>query len=205
METSNRDDYLAYDLSRLGLNPQDYAISVGVLSSGLSRSYSSIEKESGSPSLDYERRAYLWSLPDGTSLYYRAYNAESDESKRSAPNALVLEDSTGRVRGTLAIPASVASLPLQNATVETRFTTVGTAKTAKISIFFEKSTSAPAADAQTSINDVSSVLPTMVYVGGTKPRIEGGVEKYDFNWGGKKDCSNAAVEIIDSFKVHSFD
>lgn len=98
METSNRDDYLAYDLSRLGLDPQDYAISAGVLSSGLSRTYSAIEKESGSPSLDYERRAYLWSLPDGTSLYYRTYGSEADETKRAVGNSLVLEDATGKVR-----------------------------------------------------------------------------------------------------------
>lgn len=103
------------------------------------------------------------------------------------------------------MPSYVSTLPLQNATVETRFTTVGTTKTAKISLFFEKSASAPAADAQTSIADVSSSLPTMVYVGGTKPKIESGVEKYDFNWGGKKDCTNSAAEIIDSFKVYSFD
>lgn len=206
METSNRDDYLVYDLSRLGLNQQDYAISVGVLSSGLTRTYSTIEKESGSPSLDYERRAYLWSLPDGTSLYYRTYGSDSDDSKRSAsPNALVLEDATGKVRGTLAIPTSATSLVLQNATVETRFTTVGSVRSAKISLYFEKSPSAPAADASVTVSDVSTSLPTTVYVGGTKPKTESGVEKFDFNWGGKRDCSNSSVEIIDSFKIFSFD
>lgn len=45
METSNRDDYLSYDISRLDLNKQDFAITVGVLSSGLGRSYQAIEKE----------------------------------------------------------------------------------------------------------------------------------------------------------------
>ena len=205
METSNRDDYLAYDLSRLGLNPQDYAITAGVLSSGLTRSYSVIEKESGSPSLDYERRAYLWSLPDGTSLYYRTYGSGDDSTKVAAANSLVLEDATGKARGTLAIPASATSLPLQNASVETRFTTVESVRSAKISLYFEKSPSAPAADASVTIPDVSTSLPAMVYVGGTKPKIENGVEKFDFNWGGKRDCANSAVEIIDSFKIFSFD
>lgn len=205
METSNRDDYLAYDLSRLGLNQQDYAISIGVLSSGLTRTYSAIEKESGSPALDYERRAYLWSLPDGTSLYYRTYGSDSDDKRAVSPNALVLEDATGKARGTLVIPTSASSLPLQNATVETRFTTVGSVRSAKISLYFEKSTSAPAADASVTVSDVSTSLPTTVYVGGTKPKIESGAEKYDFNWGGKRDCANSAVEIIDSLKIFSFD
>lgn len=204
METSNRDDYLAYDVSRLDLNQQDFAITVGVLSSGLSRSYSSIEKESYSPSLSDEKRAYLWSLPDGTSLYYRAPESESDV-QRKIPSSLVLTDSTGKIRATADIPANVASLPLQTASVETRFTTKNGVQSAKISVYFEKSSASPKPDFVATASDVSVPKPGNVYLGSTKPKVENGAERFDFNWGGKRDCGNASIEIVDSFKISSFD
>lgn len=203
METSNRDDYLAYDVSRLDVNHQDFAITVGVLSSGLARTYSTIEKESYSPSLSNEKRAYLWSLPDGTALYYRAMEND-DDVQRKALASLVLVDSTGRIRATADVPASVASLPLQNVSIETRFTTAKGIQNATISAYFEKSASAtPYLTASASEVYVSKL--TNVYLASTKPKIENGTEKFDFNWGGKKDCWNSSIEIVDSLKISSFD
>lgn len=203
METSNRDDYLAYDVSRLDVNHQDFAITVGVLSSGLARTYSTIEKESYSPSLSDEKRAYLWSLPDGTALYYRAMEND-DDVQRKALASLVLVDSTGRIRATADVPASVASLPLQNVSIETRFTTAKGIQNATISAYFEKSASAtPYLAASASEVYVSKL--TNVYLASTKPKIENGAEKFDFNWGGKKDCWNSSIEIVDSLKISSFD
>lgn len=232
METSNRDDYLSYDISRLDLNKQDFSFSVGVLSSGLGRGYASIERESGSPDLGNERRAYLWSLPDGTSLYLRAVeNLESSDDRHdygyeyestheyeeryrlenpnvgtvSQRTSLVLTDSTGSPKSVLGIPASVAGLPLQNATVETRFTTEKGKRYAKISVRFEKSSNGGKPDLEAAGAEVSMKDPVVVYVGSTKPKIENGVEKFDYNWGGKRDCPNPSIEIIDSFMLSSFD
>lgn len=177
-----------------------------MLSSGLSRTYSAIEKESNSPSLSDERRAYLWSLPDGTSLYYRVReNDGDDDSRHGARPSLVLVDSTGNVRATAEVPASVASLPLQNASVETRFTTKNGVQNAKISVFFEKSSSFPSPDFVSATSEVIVGKPLTAYLGSTKPKIENGSEKFDFNWGGKKDCWNSSIEIVDSFKIFSFD
>lgn len=217
METSNRDDYLSYDISRLDLNKQDFSLSVGVLSSGLGRGYASIERESGSPDLGNERRAYLWSLPDGTSLYLRATESDDDDDAfwyqyRNAGGdgehhrtSLVLTDSTGSPKSVLGIPASVAGLPLQNATVETRFTTEKGKRYAKISVRFEKSSNGGKPDLESAGAEVSMKDPVVAYVGSTKPKIENGVEKFDYNWGGKRDCPNPSIEIIDSFRLSSFD
>lgn len=204
METSNRDDYLAYDVSRLDVNHQDFAITVGVLSSGLARTYSTIEKESYSPSLSDEKRAYLWSLPDGTALYYRAWEND-DDVQRKALASLVLVDSTGRIRATADVPASVATLPLQNVSIETRFTTAKGVQNATISAYFEKSATASVPGITASASEVYVSKLTNVYLASTKPKIENGAEKFDFNWGGKKDCWNSSIEIIDSLKISSFD
>lgn len=175
-----------------------------MLSSGLTRTYSTIEKESYSPSLSDEKRAYLWSLPDGTALYYRAPENDSDVQRKTLAS-LVLVDSTGRVRATADIPASFASLPLQNASVETRFTMVKGVQSATVSVTFEKSAKTPAPDISASASEVYVSKLTNVYLASTKPKIENGAEKFDFNWGGKRDCSNASIEIVDSLKIYSFD
>ena len=175
-----------------------------MLSSGLARTYSAIEKESYSPSLSDEKRAYLWSLPDGTALYYRTLQNDDDSSRREL-SSLVLVDSTGKIRATAEIPASVVSLPLQNASIETRFTTTNGVQSAEISVSFEKSAANPVPDLVARAPEVVVGKPLNVYLGSTKPKIENGSEKFDFNWGGKKDCWNASIEIIDSFKIFSFD
>lgn len=113
---------------------------------------------------------------------------DSSSADVNPKNALVLTDSTGTPKNVLAIPSGLAGAPLQNASVETRFSTEKGRQYAKVSVRLEKTSSMKDSDFESQKTAVSIQDPVRVYVGSTKPKIENNVEKFDFNWGGKRDC-----------------
>lgn len=98
-------------------------------------------------------------------------------------NALVLTDSTGLPKNVLAIPSGLAGAPLQNASVETRFSTEKGRQYAKVSVRLERTSSIKGDDFESQRTAVSISDPVRVYVGSTKPKVENGIEKFDYNWG----------------------
>ncbi|MDQ1344172.1 MAG: hypothetical protein QG650_892 [Patescibacteria group bacterium] len=153
LDKSYRDDFVGYDFSSLDLNPKGITrVQVGVQLSGLQRTIDQIESESGEPSYGSSvRRAYLWSLADGTALYYRVSPGNSLSSDHDHDNdhldtaggnldrkyreydsnaiarMLVFEDGSGSIKGTMPIPAEISTFANQKVIVETRLSPTGTA------------------------------------------------------------------------------
>lgn len=88
----NAEDYLFYDLSELGIDPKNFAISVDVAGTSLIRSSAAIEniETSGSTPTTSEKGAFLWAMEDGYSLYLK-----TSEHPENGTNRLILLSQTG--------------------------------------------------------------------------------------------------------------
>jgi hypothetical protein len=89
MDTHNpagAEDYLFYDLSELGIDPKNFAISVDVAGTSLIRPSSAIERYrnlsvKSLPEVS-ERGAFLWAMEDGYSLYLKTSTDPSGETEQ---------------------------------------------------------------------------------------------------------------------------
>lgn len=195
LDKNNRDDFIGYDLSKLDIPSSSVStmIDVGVQLSALQRGESDIDHVSGEPDYGSEtRRAYLWSLADGTALYYQANDAGT--------KSLVLENSVGPVTGcAFGIPANFAGMANQKVKVSSTFYKAGLTSMFKVQLYLGDSTSPVLSSA------CPASTPTFdrMYVGGARPKTDGSNLRFDSQWGGKSPANDAALEPIDYVKIYS--
>lgn len=113
---ANRDDFVAYDLSIFDINPSvsQVSVDVGVQLSAIRRSMSGISSTDADSN---HRKAYLWSLSDGTSAYYKVENSVGGSETKT----LVLENADGTPAITYPVPAQLLTAPNQKLRVSTIF------------------------------------------------------------------------------------
>lgn len=139
------------------------------------------------------RKAYLWSLSDGTSAYYKVENSVGGSETKT----LVLENADGTPAITYPIPAQLLTAPNQKIRIRIMFLPQGANTSARIFLYSDDS------DLLGFSGLLSASRPTFekLYVGSSRPHVENNIPRFDEQWGGAEP-SDPALEPIDYVKIY---